>query len=233
MDVVYHEKVNVADLPADAIAETYLFCIEITDVEAYAQELIDNITDTSWISSLDSTAKMSYEVTAKNTIQKLVELFKEVEDEVTADFGEFMISLSSGTCLQNTHSHTCLPLSELWKEKLSNNHGFDFHTLSPVENFSFGEAKFKSSGNAYPSAAKQTLRFSKEGKDKIDAVHLEHFASKIAIENLEKDKKGYAVAFSLNSKDYETILKNSLQNEDIKELSKRCDELYIIGVRVV
>lgn len=232
MEIIYHEKVKPSDLPKDAVAESYLFCIKIKDVNTYAKVLLDEINNTSWISELDFVAKMSYEKTANKTIRKLVTIFQSIENEVTASFGEFMISMSSGKCLKEKHSHKNLPLSELWKEKLSNNPGFDFHTLSPSNKFSFGESKYQSSDNAYPSAAKQTHRFSKEGKDKNDAVHLEHFGSPYAIKNLHEDKKGYVVAFSINSDDHKKILANSLKNSNIKSLSKRCDELYIIGVKI-
>ena len=141
------------------------------------------LSNTSWIAKLNPVAKMSYEEIALKTISKLVAIFRSVENTVSSDFGEFMISMSSGHCLKEKHNHTVLPLSELWKEKLSNNHGFDFHTLSPEDKFSFGEAKFVSTGNSCTSAAKQVFRFAGEGKDKIDAVHLLHFSKPVAIDN--------------------------------------------------
>ncbi|AGH81597.1 hypothetical protein PCNPT3_08295 [Psychromonas sp. CNPT3] len=231
MKVTFHEKVKPSDLPKDAIANTYISFMSISDVNACAKELLLEISDTSWINALSPVAKMSYESTAKETIHKLVEIFKSVDNQVTKDFGEFMISMGSGHYLKDKHNHVVLPLSELWKEKISNNHGFDFHTLSPSLKFSFGEAKYVSTGNSYTTAAEQVHRFSKEGKDKRDAVHLLHFADPIAITNLNQDRKGYILAFSINSNDYEKILKNALNNVDVKSLTKRCDELYIIGVK--
>ncbi len=231
MKVIYHEKIDKNLLPKGSTAETYIFCIEILDIKSYAKVLIDDITDTSWISKLDDSAKMSYQIVAKRTIDKLVRIFKSTKGKIHADFGEFMISISSGKCLKEKHSHECLPISEIWKEKLSNNPGFDFHTLSPQNKFSFGESKFVSSGNSYTEAAKQTHEFSRNGKDKVDSVHLQHFASNYAIQNLKNDRKGYIVSFSINSDNYKLILKNSLKNKDIKALTKRCDELYIIGVK--
>lgn len=231
MNIIYHKKVAQADLPEDSISETYLFCVEITDVNSHAKKLITEISDTSWISKLEPVAKSAYEYTALETIKRLVVIFESVDNKIKKDFGEFMISMSSGFCLREKHNHAILPLSELWKPKLSGNEGFDFHTLSPSNKFSFGEAKFVSSGNSYGSAAEQAYRFSKENKDKRDGVHLRYFCSPIAIKNLEKNKRGFIVAFSINSKKPESILKKTLQNEDIKKLSKCCDELYIIGVK--
>lgn len=231
MKVMYHEKVESSELPEGAIANTYISFIEINDVNTCAQDLLVEISNTAWINDLNPVAKMSYEDTAKETILKLVEIFKSVDNKVTKDFGEFMISMGSGHCLKEKHDHDVLPLSELWKEKLSNNHGFDFHTLSPDLKFSFGEAKYVSTGNSYTSAAEQVHRFSREGKDKRDAVHLINFCNLIAIDNLSNGRKGYVIAFSINSVDHENILKNSLGNDDIKSLTKRCDDLYIIGVK--
>lgn len=231
MDIIYHEKVASTDLPAGAIADTYVSFIEVRDVSSHARNLLIEISSTSWIAELNPIAKISYEAIALKTISKLVEIFRSVENTVSSDFGEFMISMSSGHCLQEKHNHTVLPLSELWKEKLSNNHGFDFHTLSPADKFSFGEAKFVSTGNSCTSAAEQVFRFAGEGKDKIDAVHLMHFSKLVAIDNLLEGKRGFIVAFSVNSSNHELILRNSLKNKDIKSLSKCCDELYIIGVR--
>lgn len=231
MDIIYHKKVASTDLPSDAIAETYVSFIVIKDVKSHAQDLLSEISNTAWISKLNPVAKISYERTAQKTILKLVKIFQSVKNTVAEDFGEFMISMSAGHCLQKKHDHTVLPLSELWKEKLSNNPGFDFHTLSPADKFSFGEAKFVSSGNSYWQAAEQTFRFAGEGKEKDDAVHLMHFSKPVAIDNLIKGKRGFIVAFSINSEDHESILRNSLKNEDIKGLSKCCDELYIVGVK--
>lgn len=232
INILHHEKIEDGRLPEGAVATIHVFCVQVTDIKAYADSLVKEITDTSWISQLDPVAKMSYETIATKTIEKLVELFQTIENRVTADFGEFMVSLSSGHCLKDKHSHTCLPISELWKEKVLGNHGFDFHTISPEERFSFGEAKYQSSGNAYTSAAGQAHEFSKAGKDKADAVHLMHFGSPQSIQNLQDDRKGYVVAFSLNSDDHNLILNNALKNEDVIALSKRCDELYLVGVKV-
>lgn len=230
MKIIYHKQVDPSDLPLDAVAETYVSCIKVENIKKHASNLLTEITDTSWISDLNPVAKMSYEGTAQKTINKLVKIFKAVDNKVTKDFGEFLISMSSGHCLRKKCNHKVLPLSELWKEKKSNNHGFDFHTLSPENKFSFGEAKFVSSGNSYTTSASQVFEFAQDGKDKIDAVHLMHFSEHLAIENLQAGKRGFVVAFSINTKNYKAVLGNSLNNKDIQGLTKCCDELYVIGV---
>lgn len=231
MNVTFYKLVPPSDLAADAIAETHLFFIEITDIQTHAADLLGVIKDTGWISKLNPVAKKSYEKVANKTIQKLITIFKSIECKVTKDFGEFLISMSSGECLKNHCEHKVLPLSELWKEKEANNHGFDFHTIGPSNKFSFGEAKYVSTGNSYSSSAEQVNRFLQEEKDGIDAVHLMHFENNEAVQNLLNGKRGAIVAFSVNSNDGEKILLKSLNNKDVSALTKKCDELYIIGVK--
>ena len=151
--------------------------------------------------------------------------------KIESEFGEYMISMSAGDCLQKGLKHTVLPISELWKEKLTGNPGFDFHTETHQGRISFGEAKYSSNDNPYTDAAKQVHSFITEEKDKIDAVHLQHLASKKAIDALIANSRGFAIAFSLHSTDHETILNNALQSDLVKRLSGSCDELYIVGVR--
>jgi len=231
MNIIYCEKVKKENLQEGSTAEAYLFCIEVTDIKANAKTLIDGISDTSWMSKLDSVGKMTFKKTTDRTIEKLVEIFKKVNNKITEDFGEYMISMNSGYCLRDKQNHEILPISELWKPKISGNEGFDFHTVSPNDRFSFGEAKYVSSGNAYGKAAEQVCKFIDEGKDCGDAGLLNYFNKPIAINNLQDGKRGFVVSFSINSSDHETILKNSLENNDIKKLLKSCDELYIIGVK--
>lgn len=231
MKIIYHERVNPTLLPGSATAETYASCVEIVDVASHAATLVNSINNTSWISQLNPVARLSYEQTALETIGKLVAIFQSVQGQVTKEFGEFMISMSSGECLSQTLGHAVVPLSELWKEKKSNNHGFDFHTESHNEKIAFGEAKYNSNQNSYTSAAKQVIRFIGEGKDGRDAVHLAHLVSLNANANLIAGNRGFIVAFSLHSPNYEQILNNAIGSDAIQTLSTQCDELYVIGVR--
>ncbi len=231
MNIVYHKRVDPNLLPDNATAETYASCIDIVNITSHAATLVNSINDTSWITHLSSIARLSYEQTALRTIEKLVKIFQSVQGQVTKEFGEFMISMSAGECLTQRLGHKVIPLSELWKEKISNNHGFDFHTESPQEKIAFGEAKYNSSSNPYTPAVDQIVRFIDAGKDGGDAVHLAHLVGLNAINNLSKGKRGFIVAFSLHSTDHEHILGNAIKSSAIQLLSTQCDELYIIGVR--
>jgi len=172
MIITYHKQVLAADLPVTATAETHLFCVDIDDVATHAAGLIMKVNNTSWISELGAIPRASYETIALKTAGKLVAIFEAANDGIGADFGEYMISMSAGDCLGDRLGHTVLPLSELWKEQISGNPGFDFHTESHKKRIAFGEAKYNSNQNSYTAAASQVHAFIDAKKDKIDAVHL-------------------------------------------------------------
>lgn len=232
MKIIHYQKVDDSQLPAGSTAKTFLFCIKIDDVKENALTLINTVTDTSWIKELDPIGKESFQYTAQRTIDRLVGIFQSSENPISKEFGEFMISLNSGFCLQSQNNHEILPLAEMWKAKTLGNEGFDLHTVSPSNNFNFGEAKYRSSGNAYGEAAKQVVAFIHAKKDVGDLIYLEKFNKPLATSNLFDGKKGFILAFSINSEDHQEILSNALQNEDVKNLLMCCEELYIIGVRI-
>lgn len=231
MIITYHKQVLAEELPASATAETHLFCVDIEDVAAHAVDLIMKVNDTSWISELGAVPRASYETIALKTARKLVAIFEAANDSIGADFGEYMISMSAGDCLGDMLGHKVLPLSELWKEQISGNPGFDFHTESHNKRIAFGEAKYNSNSNSYSAAALQVHDFMDAEKDKFDAVHLQHLASTEAVEALLGDSRGFAIAFSLHSEDHKKILENALKSDFVQALSARSNELYIIGVR--
>jgi len=231
MIVTFHEQVTADRLPENATAETHVFLIDIDDVNTYARKLIDRLNDTSWISQLEPVPRASYEDIALRTAERLIEIFRGVDNQIRADFGEYMVSMSAGDCLKDSLSHTVLPLSELWKEKLTGNPGFDFHTETHHGRISFGEAKYSSNENPYGDAADQAHDFIQQGKDRRDVVHLDHLASAASVAALLEGSKGIAIAFSLHSADYARILNRVLRYDLVRELSCMSDELYIIGVR--
>jgi hypothetical protein len=127
--------------------------------------------------------------------------------------------------------HTVFPISELWKEKTTHNHGFDFHTETPDQLLHFGEAKYKKNANPYSEAASQVIEFIELGKDGGDAAFIAHFATDEAINKLLDNHRGFTVAFSICSDDSEAILRNALGSPFVVELCKRCEQLQIIGVK--
>jgi hypothetical protein len=230
MKTTYFKKVDSYELPPGATAVVYLIAIQIDDVRGYAQELITVLNDTSWIDKLNPVGRLSFEKTAKRTINKLVVEFQTINNTVTSSFGEYMVSMSAGQSLGVLLGHLVFPISELWKEKLTNNHGFDFHTQSPQQKLNFGEAKYNKTKNPYTEAAGQVVDFIEAGKDGNDAALISHLASPEAIENLLQTSRGFSVAFSINSLNPEAVLLNALASDFILELCCKCDELQLIGV---
>ena len=230
MKIEYNRQISQIELPPGTTAMVSLVAVKIEDVNGYAQELIGILSDTSWINALNAIGKISFEKTALRTIEKLVNDFKTINNAITSSFGEYVVSISAGQSMGLLFNHIVFPISELWKEKLTNNHGFDFHTESPRSLISFGEAKYSKNSNPYTDAASQIINFIEMGKDGGDAALIAHFASKKSIENLLQSSRGFTIAFSLNSENIETILMNALGSDLIVNLCKMCDELQIVGV---
>ncbi len=212
----------------------------IDNIQDTAENMISIITADSWISDLDPICKVSYQYKVKNTSKKLTEIFQNQiespQQEILNTFGEYMISIESGEALKQSLNHKVFPLAELWKEKLTGNSGFDFHTETPDELIAFGEAKYRSSGNAYRVAAEQIQEFIQPEirKDLGDASFLRDIrASQNAIQNLINNKRDFILAYSMNSSNFDIVKNNCLNDSVIKELEKETSTLFLIGVHII
>lgn len=232
MNIIVNRQPSADEIPDGATANIHLLGIEIDDVRTYAEEMVRLVSETNWIQKLNPLAKASYEPTSMRTIAKLVEIFNTANGQVSKDFGEFMVSMAAGQSLSDALGHDSFPLSEIWQPKLTGNPGFDYYTECPADLINCGEAKYNSSTNSYGNAAKQVCEFIEAKKDRQDLVHLDYFASEIAVNKLLEDQeRGFCLAFSVNSDDLEQILLNALENSDVIRLSKEAISLYIIGIR--
>lgn len=216
----------------NSLTDIYIIHVEVNDLSNQASDMITTIMDSSWISRLSPVDKLSYEARAKRTISKLVDdVFKKIADSVTVDFGEYMVSMSAQAALETSLKHFKLPLAELFKEKMTGNPGFDFHTQSHTTLVAFGEAKYSGNNSPYANALAQIAEFITLEKDVAELTDLSKFISEEAITNALKDKKAYIAAFSVNAKDPKRIFNNVLTSEYITPLLN-CSELYLIGVEV-
>lgn len=232
MKIIVNRKPSADELPSGTQATIHLLGIEVDDVHEFAEEMVAIVSDTNWIQKLNPLAKASYQATSQRTIAALVDIFTRANGQIAKDFGEFMVSLSAAQTLASELGHNSFPLSEIWKEKLTGNHGFDYYTECTEELINCGEAKFNSTNNAYGAAARQVCEFVDDEKDIGDLVHLNNFASQSAVTKLMNDRKrGFCLAFSVNSNNMEQILVNALANSDVIRLSKEAISLYIIGIR--
>ena len=220
------EPDNEMDCPLQCIG------ITVSDHLDFAREAKAIITDDRWITKLDPYDAYAYQDVAEQTTKRLVEMFNGVQNTLTGDFGEFIVSLSSQLSLENENNHIRPPLAELWKQKELGNPGYDFHTECPEQLINFGEAKFVSNGQAHNSAARQVLEiFIPKNKHRRDKKELEDFLSQESIERLVKyEEYGICLSFSINNGDFEKSFLTALNNEYVKGVSKYCKKLYLIGV---
>lgn len=232
MKILKYEKTEVKG------CEINYLQIQISEIEKHAVELINIITENSWIEKLDKYSKANYQNKVTQTALTLVEIFKNPSknNKIKENFGEYVISLDAGKSLEQQLQHKVFPISELWKEKVLNNHGFDFHTETIDKLLNFGEAKYRSAGNAYATAAEQINRFIKPDirKDQGDINDLKNLgASDKSLDNLLNDKRAFTLAYSVNSEDQDKIAKNVFKNKEVQNLIKKKMPLFFIGVQII
>lgn len=227
--IVRNQTIDAETLDVPFNGQIHVIQIEIDDITGRAKEMINDILDTSWIQKLNPINRISYNASAKRTIDKLVnKIFQKIDDEMTEEFGEYVISMSAQDTLAETHGHTKIPLAELFKEKVSGNPGFDFHTESTGAIICFGEAKYSSQTSPYSDALVQIASFIDLEKDTIELANLQNFVTSQASHNAVNGKRAYIAAFSINAKLSSTIFKNALKPKFLSPLSN-CQELYLIG----
>lgn len=230
MKLLWVEEIDLASLGKKSSTKVFSACVSISDISSTAQELILRVRDTSYLSGMDFSDQQAFLAVAQPTIEKLADdIFANVEDSVTTHFGEYLVSDSAQTLLELQFHHTRLPLAEIVKPRKSGNEAFDFHTTSPDDVLTFGEAKYNATKNSYKDALKQIVGFINDKKDVGELIVLKHFTNKNAVKNASVGKKSYAAAFLINAKEPTKILENSLSHID--NLLGH-EELYLIGVTI-
>ncbi len=232
MRIISRDLVDLSKYGKSSSGNVFLVHVKIEDHKERAKEMIDSIRDTSWITKLNVIGERAYSARSEPTINKIVnDVLSNVGDTVSSDLGEYLISDSAQVVLCNEYNHTKLPLAELWKEKLTGNPGFDFHTESPTQYIIFGEAKYSSIDNPHTTAVSQIIEFISAKKDEMDLVHLQNFASKNAVDNCNNLYKGFAAAFSINGIRYDQIFSTVLKSDLLDELLSY-PEVYLIGIEL-
>jgi len=232
MEVISVKNEDMRNYKKTAVGAVYSAHVRISDVSTHANELITIISDTSWIEQLGVVKKTSFSARAERTIRKLVDdIFRKVDDTISTEFGEYMISVAAQRTLEGSFTHQRVPLAELLKEKVSGNPGFDFHTESASKLIAFGEAKYSGTTNPYRKALEQISVFITLRKDEADLLILDSFVSDQAVNNAAAGKKAFVAAFSINGDSPETIISNALSSDAIDALLKY-PELYVIGIEV-
>jgi len=229
IDVI--DKADYTNLSSVCSCEINCIHIQISDYKPIIEELQKNITDTSWINTLDELSQLAFKANAKKTIDKIVnDIIAKVTTDLTVDIGEYIVSYSAQHALELKFSHTKIPLAELLKEKISGNPGFDFHSISSNKYLIFGEAKF--SMNTTPRAkALNQIRDFIDDRDHAELLWLKPFLENDTITHIGKGHKGYTAAFSFNGNNVLKIFNNALESEAMKEVIKH-KELYLIAVEI-
>lgn len=218
--------------PHGVSIKVHSILINIDNIKDRASEMISAIQNTCWLQELNPVAQLSYEARAERTIDKLVnKILTKVEDEITEEFGEFMISASAQDVLVSEFDHIKVPLAELIKEKISGNPGFDFHTETNKNLIAFGEAKFSGNVNPYRNALEQIRSFIDLKKHDAELVDLQNFVSKEAVINHLGKKNAYIAAFSINSDNPQKIIKKALSSTYLNNILDQ-EEIYLVGVTV-
>ena len=231
MDIVSHTQ-HVMNSRTGSTCTVHILHAKINNVEERTREMIDTISSTSWINQLSVVDQASYAARAERTIEKLVnEIFMKVSSSVSTEFGEYMVSMTAQDVLEEHASHTAIPLAELFKEKLSGNPGFDFHTETPTSFIAFGEAKYSGRTTPYEKALVQIKDFIVLKKDIAELADLKRFCSEQAANNVLNDQKAFVAAFSLNVKKPSAMFSKILAGSEIIPLFEY-PELYLIGVEV-
>lgn len=231
IEIVSQYKVNPKDYGYNGNCIVTYIHVKIADIKKRAQIIKNDFLDMSWINKLDVATKIAYEKRANDTISKLIKnVLDKVEDTVTEEFGEILVSTSAKDTLCTHYNHKKISLAELWKEKNSGNPGFDFHTETPTELIAFGEAKYRNQSNAYSKAFEQLDDFIKNEKDLKELSDLRNFVGNKALSNIVNlNLKAFIAAFSIYSKNDKLIINNIMKNQYIENLLRH-SELYIIGV---
>ncbi len=233
MKLVAAKKVDMKKHDVITDCEVYLIYVKVRNIEKLADEMIQTISDTSWINTLKAAQQATFKATSRRTIVKLVNnINNRIEnDALTEDFGEYMVSNTAQWILEKKHSHSKVPLAELVKGRISGNEGFDFHSESKNCHIVFGEAKYSGSKSPYKKALEQIKEFIDESKDMAELNVLEHFVTNVAMENCLDGNKAYTAAFSINARDAKKVLINAVKSDYLKSLLDH-KEIYLIGVEV-
>lgn len=233
MDIQLYE-VDISNIAPNSTCAVHLMHVQIKDIKERAEEMINTILSRSWINDLPSAIdRVSYEARANRTIEKLAnDVFKKISTPISDEFGEYVVSMSAQDSLEIQMHHQKVPLAELFKEKISGNPGFDFHTESQTNFIAFGEAKYSANDNPYTRALSQIIEFIGLRKDIMELTDLRNFVSGTAIDNAMSGQKAYVAAFSINSLNRDLVYKNVLKSEYLKGLLEY-PEVYLIGVEIV
>lgn len=213
--------------------EIHCVVIEIDgaeDLTNVVNSMSQEIADTSWITKLPTFFRSVYNANAPKTIDRIVnEILGKVASGLNEKIGEYLVSFSAQQALVTLFNHYRLPLAEIMKEQLSNNPGFDFHTISHKNNLIHGEAKYGGNDTRWSDATNQISGFIDENKHEGEQGWFYPFMNETVIANINAGKRGFTAAFSMHAKNEKVIFRHVLESDASKKIAKY-EEYYLIAV---
>ena len=207
--------------------------IEPTDIKITLRDVFKSLSDKACISDFDKKYIQDYfQVRADETINYISNnIINQSDDTITSDTGELVVSELSRLTVINELNYLDIPLAEIIKSKAVGNDGFDFFSKNLNEIILFGEAKFKSSQNAYGSAFKQIERFERIKQDVSDIKEIKEFCSEDSLNNHSDGKKGFIASFASKSTSTTNIVNGIKKNTHFNILKKH-QEIICVAVNV-
>lgn len=209
--------------------------VEVSNTRPVVEAAIARIADTFWANEvLDDFTRQGFLTRAQSTIDTLTaSLESAIDNTITSNTGEYVVSITAHCIVESIYNYKALPLAEIIKEKKSGSPGFDYHHEKDGLLLLFGEAKYRSAGNAYNSAFKQIVGHVGAGKDEKEAVDLVHFITRNTKANFLSGKKGFTAAFSTKGRsfDVEKLKAGIIKNEYFEKLLEH-EELIIVAVDI-
>lgn len=226
------ECFNISD-KGYSLSNVIFIRIEPSDLKVTINDIISSLNNLSWIETFDEEyIKNSFKIRANATAEYLSSQLKHFQqDKVTTEIGETVVSELSRLAIVNELDYLDIPLAELFKQKLSGNHGFDFFSETLSQFIVFGEAKYVSKSNGYGRALEQIERFIMEERDTSDLNDIDKFVSKISLNNHTQNDKAFACAFSATRIETETLIEHILNNANFNKI-KHHKEIILIAVNV-
>lgn len=226
------ECFNISD-KGYSLSNVIFIRIEPSDLKVTINDIISSLNNLSWIETFDEEyIKNSFKIRANATAEYLSSQLKHFQqDKVTTEIGETVVSELSRLAIVNELDYLDIPLAELFKQKLSGNHGFDFFSETLSQFIVFGEAKYVSKSNGYGRALEQIERFIMEERDTSDLNDIDKFVSKISLNNHTQNDKAFACAFSATRIETETLIEHILNNANFNKI-KHHKDIILIAVNV-
>lgn len=215
-------------------AKVQFMRIDPEDLATTLTDILTALMNLSWLSKFDTDFEIgAFTSRANKTIDDIKEKFKKcIDDKVTNDAGEYIVSELAREAIVNELNYLDIPLSELLGKKKSGNPGFDFHSQNiGTDTIIFGESKYVASTTAYSSALPQMIRFINEGKDVEDLPELKPFCTSAALHRAYNGSKGFAAAFSAKRTSSDDIIDNITKRADYKSLLSY-EEVILVAVNI-